>query len=160
VLVHGSMSLGDIVAGQQRTVWTVLLQPVGFVLYLIAACAETNRAPFDLPEAETDSSRATTPEYTGMRFALYFIAEDINMIMVSALAATLFLGGWSGPFWPGSHRLLLEGSSRVSCSCSCGSARRCRGSLRPADAAVVGQSAALGFLNVRDHGRRRGRPRG
>jgi NADH-quinone oxidoreductase subunit H len=108
VLVHGSMSLGDIVAGQQRTVWTVLLQPVGFVLYLIAACAETNRLPFDLPESETELVAGYHTEYTGMRFALYFIAEYINMITVSALAATLFLGGWSGPFWPGPHWLLLK----------------------------------------------------
>jgi NADH-quinone oxidoreductase subunit H len=108
VLVHGSMSLGDIVAGQQRTVWTVLLQPVGFVLYLIAACAETNRAPFDLPEAETELVAGYHTEYTGMRFALYFIAEYINIVTVSALAATLFLGGWSGPFWPGPHWLLIK----------------------------------------------------
>ena len=98
VIVHGSMSLGDIVAGQQRTVWTVLLQPVGFVLYLIAACAETNRAPFDLPEAETELVAGYHTEYTGMRFALYFIAEYINMITVSAIATTLYLGGYKGPF--------------------------------------------------------------
>jgi NADH-quinone oxidoreductase subunit H len=108
VLVHGSMSLGDIVAGQQRTVWTLLLQPVGFVLYLLAACAETNRAPFDLPEAETELVAGYHTEYTGMRFALYFIAEYINVFTASALAATLFCGGWSGPFWPGPHWLLLK----------------------------------------------------
>ena len=108
VLVHGSLSLGDIVAGQQRHGWTLLVQPVGFVLYLLAACAETNRAPFDLPEAETELVAGYHTEYTGMRFALYFIAEYINMFTVSALAATLFLGGWSGPFWPGPHWLLLK----------------------------------------------------
>lgn len=108
VLVHGSMSLGDIVAGQQKSVWTIVLQPVGFVLYLLAACAETNRAPFDLPEAETELVAGYHTEYTGMRFALYFIAEYINMFTVSSLAATLFLGGWSGPFWPGPHWLLLK----------------------------------------------------
>ena len=108
VLVHGSTSIGDIVAGQQRTTWTLWLQPVAFVLYLIAACAETNRAPFDLPEAETELVAGYLTEYTGMRFALFFIAEYINMFTVSALAATLFLGGWSGPFWPGPHWLLLK----------------------------------------------------
>ncbi|MBL8756111.1 MAG: NADH-quinone oxidoreductase subunit NuoH [Planctomycetes bacterium] len=109
VLVHGSLSLGDIVASQQKMgFWTILLQPVGFVLYLLAACAETNRAPFDLPEAETELVAGYHTEYTGMRFALYFIAEYINMFTVSALAATLFLGGWSGPFWPGPHWLLLK----------------------------------------------------
>ena len=108
VLVHGSMSIGDIVAGQQRTTWTLWVQPVAFVLYLIAACAETNRAPFDLPEAETELVAGYHTEYTGMRFAMFFIAEYINMFTVSALAATLFLGGWSGPFWPGPHWLLLK----------------------------------------------------
>ncbi len=108
VLVHGSMSLGDIVAGQQRSVWTICLQPVGFLLYLLAACAETNRAPFDLPEAETELVAGYHTEFTGMRFALYFIAEYINVFTVSALAATWFLGGWSGPFWPGPHWLLLK----------------------------------------------------
>ena len=108
VLIHGSMSIGDIVAGQQRTTWTVWVQPVAFVLYLIAACAETNRAPFDLPEAETELVAGYHTEYTGMRFAMFFIAEYINMFTVSALAATLFLGGWSGPFWPGPHWLLLK----------------------------------------------------
>jgi NADH-quinone oxidoreductase subunit H len=109
VLVHGSLSLGDIVASQQKMgFWTILLQPVGFLLYLLAACAETNRAPFDLPEAETELVAGYHTEYTGMRFALYFIAEYINMFTVSALAATLFLGGWSGPFWPGPHWLLLK----------------------------------------------------
>ena len=108
VLVHGSMSLGDIVAGQQQSVWTVVVQPVGFVLFLLAACAETNRAPFDLPEAETELVAGYHTEYTGMRFALYFIAEYINMFTASAIAATLFLGGWSGPFWPGPHWLFLK----------------------------------------------------
>ena len=108
VLVHGSMSIGDIVASQQQHGWTILVQPVGFVLYLFAACAETNRAPFDLPEAETELVAGYHTEYTGMRFALYFIAEYINVFTVSALAATLFFGGWSGPFWPGPHWLLLK----------------------------------------------------
>ena len=108
VLIHGSMGIGDIVAGQQRTAWTVWMQPIAFVLYLIAACAETNRAPFDLPEAETELVAGYHTEYTGMRFAMFFIAEYINMFTASALAATLFLGGWSGPFWPGPHWLLLK----------------------------------------------------
>jgi NADH-quinone oxidoreductase subunit H len=108
VLIHGSMGIGDIVAGQQRTAWTVWMQPIAFVLYLIAACAETNRAPFDLPEAETELVAGYHTEYTGMRFAMFFIAEYINMFTVSALAATLFLGGWSGPFWPGPHWLFLK----------------------------------------------------
>ena len=108
VLVAGSLRLGDIVAAQQDSVWFVFLQPVGFLLYCIAACAETNRAPFDLPEAETELVAGYLTEYSGMRYALYFIAEYINMITVSSLAATLFLGGWSGPVLPGPWWLLIK----------------------------------------------------
>jgi len=108
VLVCGSLRLGDIVTAQQNSVWFVFLQPVGFVLYCIAACAETNRAPFDLPEAETELVAGYHTEYSGMRFAMYFIAEYINMITVSSLAATLFLGGWSGPVLPGPWWLFLK----------------------------------------------------
>lgn len=108
VLVAGSLRLGDIVAAQQNSVWFVFLQPVAFLLYCIAACAETNRAPFDLPEAETELVAGYLTEYSGMRYALYFIAEYINMITVSSLAATLFLGGWSGPFLPGPWWLLIK----------------------------------------------------
>ncbi len=101
VLVAGSTRLSDIVTAQQNSVWFILLQPIGFGLFCIAACAETNRAPFDLPEAETELVAGYHTEYSGMRFALYFVAEYINMITVSCLAATLFLGGWSGPVLPG-----------------------------------------------------------
>lgn len=109
VLTNGSTRIGDIVASQQHQgFWNVLLQPLAFLLYLIAACAETNRAPFDLPEAETELVAGYHTEYSGMRFALFFIAEYVNMIVVSALAATLFLGGWSGPFLPGPWWLVAK----------------------------------------------------
>jgi len=108
VLVAGSTRLGDIVQAQSQGVWNVLLQPVAFVLYLLAACAETNRAPFDLPEAETELVAGYHTEYSGMRFAMFFIAEYVNMVVVSAVAATLFFGGWLGPFWPGPWWLLLK----------------------------------------------------
>jgi NADH-quinone oxidoreductase subunit H len=108
VIVGGSLSLGELVEGQTRTVPYVLLQPLGFLLYLIAAVAEVNRAPFDLPEADTELVAGYHTEYTGMRFAMFFIAEYVNMLTVSAIAATLFLGGWAFPVLPGPHWLFLK----------------------------------------------------
>jgi NADH-quinone oxidoreductase subunit H len=98
VVVSGSMSLGGIVDAQAGSTWYFILQPVGFILFLIAGVAETNRAPFDLPEAESELVAGYHTEYSGMRFAMYFIAEYVAMISMSAVAATLFLGGWAGPF--------------------------------------------------------------
>jgi NADH-quinone oxidoreductase subunit H len=100
-IVAGSLSLGDIVSAQASSVPYILLQPLAFVLFLIAAVAETNRAPFDLPEAETELVAGYHTEYSGMRFAMYFIAEYVSMITQSAVAATLFFGGWYSPFMPG-----------------------------------------------------------
>ena len=108
VLVSGSLSLGAIVEGQARTVPYVLLQPIGFILFLIAAIAETNRAPFDLPEADTELVAGYHTEYSGMRFAMFFIAEYVSMITVSAVAATLFFGGWWAPILPGPHWLFIK----------------------------------------------------
>ncbi|HLZ30241.1 MAG TPA: NADH-quinone oxidoreductase subunit NuoH [Chloroflexota bacterium] len=98
VLVSGSLSLRDIVAQQARSLPFVILQPLGFVLYFTAAIAETNRAPFDLPEAEQELVAGYSTEYSGFRFAMYYIAEYVNLLTVSAIAATLFFGGWTGPF--------------------------------------------------------------
>src|SRR5689334_1303762 len=98
VLVSGTLSVGDIVLRQSESVPYVLLQPLGFLLYFTAAIAETNRAPFDLPEAEQELVAGYHTEYSGFRFALYFIAEYVNVLTVSAIAATLFFGGWTGPF--------------------------------------------------------------
>lgn len=78
--------------------WNILYQPLGFVIYLISAIAETNRVPFDLPEAETELVAGFHTEYSSIKFLLFFNAEYINMITVSMLATTLFLGGWNGPF--------------------------------------------------------------
>jgi NADH-quinone oxidoreductase subunit H len=108
VLVGGSLSLGDLVAGQARSVPYVLLQPLGFLLYLIAAVAEVNRAPFDLPEADTELVAGYHTEYSGMRFAMFYIAEYVNMITVSAVAATIFFGGWAFPILPGPWWLLIK----------------------------------------------------
>ncbi len=100
ILMVGSFSLVDVVAAQSK-VWFVLVQPVACILYLTCATAETNRAPFDLPEAESELVAGFHTEYSGMRFALFFLAEYTNMFIVSAIATVFFLGGWHGPFLPG-----------------------------------------------------------
>lgn len=97
LLISGSLSLMDIVRAQQP-LWFVVLQPVGFLIYFISALAEANRSPFDLPETENELVSGFATEYGGIKFALFFMGEYINMITVSALAATFFLGGWLGPF--------------------------------------------------------------
>lgn len=107
-LLAGSLSLGDIVAGQARLVPYVLIQPLSFLLYFVAAMAEVNRPPFDLPEADTELVAGYHTEYSGFRFAMFYIAEYVNLITVSALAATLFLGGWMGPIFPGPHWLFIK----------------------------------------------------
>jgi NADH-quinone oxidoreductase subunit H len=98
VMLSQSLSLVEIVDAQRDTVWYVLFQPLGFLVFAIAAVAETNRAPFDLPEAESELVAGYHTEYGGMKFAMFFLAEYVNMIVISALGATLFLGGYSGPF--------------------------------------------------------------
>jgi NADH-quinone oxidoreductase subunit H len=107
VLMVGSFKLTDIVAAQSKT-WFVLVQPLAFILYVICATAETNRAPFDLPEAESELVAGFHTEYSGMRFALFFLAEYTNMFIVSAVATVLFLGGWRGPYLPGVVWFLLK----------------------------------------------------
>jgi NADH-quinone oxidoreductase subunit H len=97
VLLAGSLSLMDIV-NAQRHVWFIVLQPVAFLLYLITSLAEVNRSPFDLPEAEQELTAGYHTEYSGMKFALFFMAEYIKMIAISMIGATLFLGGFLGPF--------------------------------------------------------------
>ena len=80
--------------------WFVFLQPLGFLIYMTAGIAETNRAPFDFPEAEQELVAGYHTEYSSMSFALFFLAEYVNMVTVSAVAANLYLGGWHGPFLP------------------------------------------------------------
>lgn len=96
----GSMSTSDIVAAQNHTWYAFLLLP-SFVIYAISMVGETNRAPFDLPEAEGELVGGFHTEYSSLKFALFFLAEYINMATVSAIATTLFLGGWHAPFWIG-----------------------------------------------------------
>ncbi len=101
ILLSNSMSMVSIVEKQQETAWFIILQPLGFVIFFLAVLAEINRAPFDMPEAEQELVGGYHTEYSGMKFALFFMAEYIKMIAISAIAATLFLGGYSGP-WVGS----------------------------------------------------------
>ena len=108
VVMAESLSLVDIVREQQDTVWFVIPQLVGFLVFFIAGVAETNRPPFDLPEAETELVAGYHTEYGGMRFGLFTTAEYINTITLSGLAVTLFLGGWSGPFLPGPIWFVLK----------------------------------------------------
>ncbi|HMK31743.1 MAG TPA: NADH-quinone oxidoreductase subunit NuoH [Terriglobales bacterium] len=103
LILSGSFSLRQIVESQSGVWlgfiprWNVFLQPVAFLIYLTAAFAETNRVPFDLPEAETELVAGYHTEYSSMKFAMFFIAEYANMITVACLASVLFLGGWNGP---------------------------------------------------------------
>jgi NADH-quinone oxidoreductase subunit H len=100
ILVSGTLDIYSIVEQQQGWYglkWNIFFQPLGFILYLIAAIAETNRVPFDLPEAETELVAGFHTEYSSIKFLLFFNAEYINMITVSMLATSLFLGGWNGP---------------------------------------------------------------
>ena len=96
ILLAGSLSLVDIVHGQSK-LWYVAYQPVAFVIFMIAALAETNRAPFDLPEAEGELVAGFHTEYSSMKFGLFFLGEFMNVISISCIAVTLFLGGWNGP---------------------------------------------------------------
>src|SRR5215813_1750901 len=100
VLMSGTLNIYKIVQQQSGWFglnWNIFYQPVGFIVYLIAAIAETNRVPFDLPEAETELVAGFHTEYSSIKFLLFFNAEYLNMITVSMLATSLFLGGWNGP---------------------------------------------------------------
>jgi NADH-quinone oxidoreductase subunit H len=99
LLLAGTLSTREIVAVQNEVgVWFGVAAPVGFFIYLVASIAETNRAPFDLPEAESELVAGYMTEYSGFRWALYFLAEYTNMVVVASIATTLFLGGWLRPF--------------------------------------------------------------
>ena len=94
-----TLSLSGIVSAQASdSIWFLLYQPIGLVIFMISGIAENNRAPFDLPEAESELVAGFHTEYSAMKFALFFLAEYVNMFTVSMLATTLFLGGWNGPF--------------------------------------------------------------
>jgi NADH-quinone oxidoreductase subunit H len=99
VILGGTLNTAALVNVQaEQHVWFIFVAPIGFFLYLVASIAETNRAPFDLPEAESELVAGYMTEYSGFRWALYFLAEYTNMIVVASIATTLFLGGWLRPF--------------------------------------------------------------
>jgi NADH-quinone oxidoreductase subunit H len=103
LLIVGNLNLSRIIGWQSDHGWMVLYAPVSFIIFLIAAFAETNRLPFDLPEAETELVGGYHTEYSSMKFALFFLAEYTNMIASSGMMVTLFFGGWTLPFWGLDH---------------------------------------------------------
>ncbi len=110
VMMVGSLKLNDIVEAQSR-VWFVFSQPLAFMLYIIAGTAEVNRTPFDLPEAESEIVSGYNTEYSGLKYGFFMLSEFTNMLIVSLVAATVFMGGWLGPKWlplPGIIWLLLK----------------------------------------------------
>jgi NADH-quinone oxidoreductase subunit H len=100
VMLAGSFNLRDIVEAQQRHVWFVLWQPIGFLIFFIAGIAETHRLPFDLPEAESELVAGYHSEYSGMKFGMFFVGEYLGITLISALTTALFFGGWLGPVLP------------------------------------------------------------
>ncbi|MDH3889983.1 MAG: NADH-quinone oxidoreductase subunit NuoH [candidate division Zixibacteria bacterium] len=109
VLVANTLSLRELVESQATFgSWLIWKQPLGFLLYLTCATAETNRAPFDMPEAESELVGGYHTEYSSMRFAMFFMGEYANMLAVAAIGATLFLGGWQGPYLPPVVWLILK----------------------------------------------------
>jgi NADH-quinone oxidoreductase subunit H len=111
ILLAGTMSLNQIVLNQAGwfTDWYVFQQPLGFLIFFIAATAEANRTPFDLTEADSEIVAGFATEYSGMRFGFFFFAEYVNVFIISALTVTLFFGGWNAPFpWPWPVTLSLD----------------------------------------------------
>lgn len=99
VMITGSLNLNDIINAQKHF-WFILIQPLAFVIMFIAGTAELHRAPFDFPEAEQELATGYSIEYSGIKFAIFYLAEYTNMLAMSALIVTLFFGGWHGPFFP------------------------------------------------------------
>src|SRR5580704_9779759 len=99
LLIVGNLNLGQIISWQSAHGWLVAYAPLSFIIFMVASFAETNRTPFDLPEAETELVGGYHTEYGSMKFALFFLAEYSNMVATSGMMVTLFFGGWTLPFW-------------------------------------------------------------
>jgi NADH-quinone oxidoreductase subunit H len=107
IIMTNTYKMGEIVQAQS-SVWFIFYQPVAAIIFFIATTAETNRAPFDLVEAESELVSGFHTEYTGMRFSLFFLAEYTNMVIAAAMFTVLFLGGWHGPLFPGMIWFLIK----------------------------------------------------
>jgi len=107
IMISGSLSLSVIVE-KQAHMWNVVYQPFAFIFYMVCALAEINRTPFDMPEAESELACGYNIEYSSMKFALFFMGEYAHLVVVCAVATTLFLGGWQGPFLPGVLWFLIK----------------------------------------------------
>jgi NADH-quinone oxidoreductase subunit H len=107
IILSGSLRLTEIVEAQ-RDVWFIVYQPFAFLLYIVAALAEINRTPFDMPESESELACGFNVEYSSMKFTLFMIAEYAHLVTVAALTTTLFLGGWLGPVLPGPVWFILK----------------------------------------------------
>jgi NADH-quinone oxidoreductase subunit H len=100
IMISKSFKLSDIIAAQENY-WFILIQPLAFIIFIISALAESNRAPFDIPEAESEIVAGFHTEYSGLRFGIFFITEYTYVFIHACVATALFLGGWRGPFLPG-----------------------------------------------------------
>ena len=110
IILAGNVTLTEVVWQQQQMgIWFALPLSLAFILFVISSFAETNRLPFDLPEAESELVTGYHTEYSAMKFSMFFIAEYAHILTASALMATLFLGGWSIPFWDGDHMIWYQG---------------------------------------------------
>jgi NADH-quinone oxidoreductase subunit H len=107
IIMTNTFKMGEIVQAQS-SVWFIFYQPIAAIIFFIATTAETNRAPFDLVEAESELVSGFHTEYTGMRFSLFFLAEYTNMVIAAAMFTVLFLGGWHGPLFPGMIWFLIK----------------------------------------------------
>lgn len=107
IMLSGSLKMTDIVSAQSKT-WFIFVQPIGFVVYLVSSLSEVSRIPFDIPEAESELVAGFHTEYSGIKFAFFFLAEYSKMFLVAMLAVTLFLGGWLGPILPGVFWFLIK----------------------------------------------------